>query len=65
MDSHGAEIQIDKKHCISLIFGSTAGGDGIFQIIADGVKCQVLLINETGLDQNTLIHMGRKPPYVT
>ena len=32
------------------------------QAVAEG---QVLLINETGLDQNTLIHMGRKPPYIT
>ena len=64
MDSQSAEIQIDKKHRISLIFGSTAGRDRIFKIIADGIKGQIFLVDQPGLDQNTLIYMGRKPPYI-
>ena len=64
MDSQGAEIQIDKKHRISFIFGSTAGRDRIFKIITDGIEGQIFLVDQPSLDQNTLIYMGRKPPYI-
>ena len=64
MDSQSAEIQIDKKHSIALMFRGTAGGNCVFQIVADGIKGQIFLVDQSGLDQDALIHMGRKPSHI-
>ena len=55
MDSQSAEIQIDKKHSVAFMFRGTGGRNCIFQIVTDGIKGQIFLVDQSGLDQDALI----------